>query len=368
MKPFQSLHAVVLGVIFFGPGSLSLGDEKAKSKDVEQGTVHTVQASVGYPTNAGVGILAEKQPGPFTIPEGSKGAKLKYSFHDPKSGYTSTKLRGSNIYSVTEKRYMHELDKDPNFELPPGEYKFVVGGQPGALGNLTYTLAPTGPGPTKPPPPPPGKPPRKDKKDKLDKPPAPPLPPGGEEVLLLLPKNFDVLVPDWDMSKQTVASFPGSSRGANDGPLVLRFRDGTVTADQKWTAYLRQRGENPHIVEWQFRVKFNGTFRRGVLQGQLTQYWEEGIRAIRYPQSQEWREGPLSGQANADGKMTVHGVLKVLSSLWYDPVREVYGENENPEGRQASTPRFEIMLPVGQLQSTQKLSEPLPVPAIPAVK
>lgn len=115
--------------------------EKAKTsgKEEKQGTIHTATASMDYPTNVGVDIQAKKQPNEFTIPKGSKGTKLKYQFYNPKSGHTLTKLHGSNIYSVTEKRYMHELDSNPDFELPAGQYRFVIGGDPGATGTLSYT-------------------------------------------------------------------------------------------------------------------------------------------------------------------------------------------------------------------------------------
>lgn len=141
----QTSRAMMIVSVVIGLGSLSTGDEKGTlpNKANEQRTVHTVEASIGYPTNAGIGIQAEKQPGEFTIPKGSKGTKLKYNFHDPKSDYSSTKLNGRNIYSVTEHRYMDELDKNPDFELPPGDYKFVVGGKPGASGTLTYTTVPS---------------------------------------------------------------------------------------------------------------------------------------------------------------------------------------------------------------------------------
>ena len=140
---FQTLCTAI---IVLTVGGLSTAAEKAKTPDKEQGTIHTVTASMDYPTNSGVGIQAEMRPGEFTIPKGSKGAKLKYNFFNPKSGNTLTKLNGSNIYSVTEKRYMHELDKNPDFELPPGDYRFVVGGDPGATGTLAYATVPSSDG------------------------------------------------------------------------------------------------------------------------------------------------------------------------------------------------------------------------------
>ncbi len=358
-RPMTVRVAVLLFVTVLATGGLAQGGEKSAPPPNALPVVHTVQASVDFPSSpTGVAIQAEKRPGGFTIPKGSSGAKLTYSFYDPKSDYRSTKLRGSNIYSVTEHRYMDELTTNPNFVLPPGEYKFVVGGQPGALGNLTYTLVPTGPGSTKPPPPPPGRPPRK---DKFDKPPTPPLLPGSEEVLLLLPKDFDVLVPDFDISKALIKDWSDSSRGANDGPLVLRFRNGVVSADQQWTAHLRQKGENPHIVEWRFRFKLDGTLRRGVLQGQATYYYEEGIRAIHYPQSKVLEQGEVRGQSDSEGKMVVQISLKKQYAVGYDSEQKAFVDNPY---HKAGDLKFELRLPVGQLQSTQKLSEPESLPTI----
>jgi len=135
-------------LLALGMGGLAVSaenDKKSPDNDKVQGTLHTVEARVTSPsgTGSGTNVLAEKQPGSFTIPKGSQATKLKYSFADPKLDYASTKLRGSNIYSVTEKRFMRELDKDPNFALPPGDYRFVVGGSPGATGTLSFMTAPS---------------------------------------------------------------------------------------------------------------------------------------------------------------------------------------------------------------------------------
>lgn len=48
----------------------------------------------------------------------------------------------SNIYSVNLGRYMTDAQGNPLFQLPPGQYRFVVGGHPGATGSLTYDLVP----------------------------------------------------------------------------------------------------------------------------------------------------------------------------------------------------------------------------------
>lgn len=141
MRP---LRTVFIAAVVLTLGSLATGaekDKKTQEKVKDQEAVHTVTASMDYPTNGGIGIQAEKRPGEFTIPKGAKGTKLKYQFSNPKTGSTLTRINGRNVYSVTEHRYMNELDGNPDYELPPGEYRFVVGGEPGAIGSLTYTLA-----------------------------------------------------------------------------------------------------------------------------------------------------------------------------------------------------------------------------------
>lgn len=90
--------------------------------------------------------------GSFIIPEGASGVNLQYRFEDPGLGFTSTKLRMSNLYSVTERRYLHELETKPIVALPPGEYRLEIGGSSGAGGELTVTVVPGVPGTASPPP------------------------------------------------------------------------------------------------------------------------------------------------------------------------------------------------------------------------
>ena len=153
MNPLRALRLAAVLMLSLGVPNASLAadkDQSAADVNADKGTTQSVDARVDYPADGGVGILAEKHPGSFTIPKGSAGTKLDYEFFDPKSGTRLTKLNGRNVYSVTEHRYVDELDKDPDFQLPPGDYKFVVGGQPGATGRLRYTTVPS---PDKPPPP-----------------------------------------------------------------------------------------------------------------------------------------------------------------------------------------------------------------------
>ena len=95
-------------------------------------------------------LNGQQQPvlraGRFIIPADASGVNLQYRFDDPEVGYTSTKLRKSNLYSVTEQRYLRELESNPILALPPGEYRFEIGGSPGAGGELTMTVVPGAPG------------------------------------------------------------------------------------------------------------------------------------------------------------------------------------------------------------------------------
>ena len=129
--------------------SISLAEKDGKkpdspaAADEQKIERRSVSASVVSTVGDGVGIRAKKVPGEFTIPKGSTARNFRYTFHDPKKDLTLDKLTGGTIYSVTEGRYITEAAEGPNFELPPGEYKFVVGGGPGASGSLSFDVAPS---------------------------------------------------------------------------------------------------------------------------------------------------------------------------------------------------------------------------------
>lgn len=344
-----SLIGLAVAFLMVAAGTLLIGaekDQKTSDKDQTQGKVHTVEASVGYPTNAGTGIQAERQPGQFTIPQGFQGAKLKYSFNDPKFDYQSTKLRSSNIYSVTEKRYMRELESDPDFVLPPGEYKFVVGGLPGATGTLSYTTVPSS-GTSLPP-----KPPSGPKSPPSHSSPPTGFPkPGGEEVLLNLPRDFDVTVPD-------LAPFGGTEKA--DPPIIIRFRGQVVSSSHEHTAAVVQGVDHPH--QFRHALTMRGTFWHGTFMGTashvgINRDTQQGIDFFQFKE-----EAVVQGQANADGKLTI--------TLRWKPVMH-QGRNASRGGNgllawgewrdlpmdswSPRTATFTVQLPVGQLQSTQKL-------------
>jgi hypothetical protein len=87
----------------------------------------------------------QRQAGAFRIPVGSIGTNLEYRYRDPNLDYSSSRLTGSNIYSITENRYLRELEFVPIYRLPPGDYQFEVGGMPGAHGELTVSIVPGNP-------------------------------------------------------------------------------------------------------------------------------------------------------------------------------------------------------------------------------
>lgn len=133
---FAARFPLVLVVAIVVP-SVSLSDDgasKAQRRSVSARVVHAV--------GEGAGIRAKKQPGKFTVPEGHTATNFKYSFRDPTSNRTLDKLTASSIYSVSEERYVSEAADSPDFALPPGEYKFIVGGGPGASGSLSFDIAP----------------------------------------------------------------------------------------------------------------------------------------------------------------------------------------------------------------------------------
>lgn len=86
-------------------------------------------------------IRAKQQPVVFTVPAGKTAVIKKYFFSCQKSKVTR-KVLGKNIYCLTTKKYMVDAKNKPIMSLPPGKYKFFVGGYPGAYGILTYTLTP----------------------------------------------------------------------------------------------------------------------------------------------------------------------------------------------------------------------------------
>jgi len=156
MRFLQTSRNAMTMLLVLGLGSLATGAEQDK-KTPDKGVMHTIDARVTYSsgTSAGTNVLAERQPGFFKVPAGQVARHFKYYFVDPKLNIERDKLNNHTIYCETTKSWV-EIPADPAMlELPSGEYKFVVGGTPGAGGTLNFrTFASSGVAP----PPPDGKP------------------------------------------------------------------------------------------------------------------------------------------------------------------------------------------------------------------
>lgn len=83
-------------------------------------------------------IQAQLEPCQFTVPAGKTAVNLSCERHNPASNWSSTAL--CKVYSVTQKRDMVDGQGNPVTSLPPGTYRFAVGGEPGATGIFKYTL------------------------------------------------------------------------------------------------------------------------------------------------------------------------------------------------------------------------------------
>ena len=83
-------------------------------------------------------IQAQLEPCTFTVPAGKTAVNLSCERHNPAANWSSTAL--CKVYSVTQKRDMVDGQGNPVTSLPPGTYRFAVGGQPGASGVFRYTL------------------------------------------------------------------------------------------------------------------------------------------------------------------------------------------------------------------------------------
>ncbi len=95
---------------------------------------YTVTAYVVSGTGA---IRAVIKPAEFTIPAGKTATITKFYRYCPTNG--EWKKLGKNVYCVTTKSYMVDAKGNPLYNLPPGKYKFSVGGYAGAYGKLSFS-------------------------------------------------------------------------------------------------------------------------------------------------------------------------------------------------------------------------------------
>ncbi len=163
-------------------------------------------------------------------------------------------------------------------------------------------------------------------------------------------------------------------------PLIFRFRGERFRAT--WRGVYRPSPDNPHLYE----ETFEGTFRRGRLEGTYEHYYQgswtrrleppECPAMPRDPYYKNWQKGRIEGTATPDGLLSL-----TLDVNWHKAMRRQYESDggrygcrrdlgwvdvtreSETEYAQKWTPYTEtiiLRLPVGELQSSQTLSTPAP--------
>jgi hypothetical protein len=315
MKP-QFIATVIL------LGSSVVGSHDAVAKEESR----TVSAHMGGGSGSGVGIRATPRPGRFTVPEGHVATGFKYHFHDPATSYTSTRLGPSNIYSETLGRSIREAQANPNIELPPGKYKFVVGGRPGASGTLSFKIVSTTADP------------REER----------PIPDN-----LRLPTNFDVtydfltdIYYTHEGTKRQLDEFDTMHEWVHPEQVVVRFRNGQVSSQYKMVyppSVEALKGTDTHTLA--------GTLANGRFAGTETVDSNYQL-SLRNGQVLNRRYGivyALRGQVNADGKLIIHG--KWQSDYGYE---ETLALNERGGTISLGNGRFQVEKKTYESHSTVK--------------
>ncbi len=309
---------VLLSVVAAG-GLAADAEKEKKSPGKPQGVLHTVDASVTHSagTSAGTNIMAERQPGFFKVPAGQVARNFKYYFVDPKSGIERDKLNNHTIYCETTKSWV-EIPADPaTLELPPGEYKFVVGGSPGASGTLNFrtftrdgsTRPPDGGGNTKPPI---GNPP-------IRKPPPPsdttntgvkpdPLHPGGEGKRRVT-VHWSGTTTGMTISPMHSSADLAATLSVAQGKIILEFDQSAANGTRwRWEGTMRRQGDAVVVQgttsqDWsrhgQVVMKWRGTFT-----GKLTGTVLSGTA------SQTAKGQDLEGQAELKGQWSIKDFAK----------------------------------------------------------
>ncbi len=177
-----------------------------------------------------------------------------------------------------------------------------------------------------------------------------------EEVLLLLPKNFDVRpIRGWSRNASGLHTLSAKDFGLGDESLY-RFRGEEVTNNFTSTEHINDPRCN---VDIRYVHETTGTFRRGVLEGRWVTREHNYYRGCAdYPDGEYIRvnhEGVMKGQANADGLLQVR--IDVTHEDIYDRHTGWERRNQHFDGWSFG---LEFQLPVGELQSSQRLSTPAP--------
>jgi len=251
----------------------SVAPQKKTAKKVISRTVTaTVETRSAVAAPGGADFQrAKKAPATFTIPKGYMAVGFQYNYYDPKSDRKWMKLGASSIYSVTEKRSISEAEDNKNLKLPPGQYRFIVGGYPGASGTLKFKLVP---------------------KDANE--PDAPLEGNDKAVDHDLPRKFDVSYHD----KDEKLLFPKTN------PFVLRFSDGEVNA--KWIK-TETHSYPPITVVLRTEITVEGRSEKGRLRGKATLYFTQTTSGGEYNGAlvKSWQYGDVTGNADSNGRLHV---------------------------------------------------------------
>lgn len=174
-----------------------------------------------------------------------------------------------------------------------------------------------------------------------------------DDVLLLLPKNFDVRAhKGWSWNKHTGHSEFTSSQA---GRLVLRFRGNQVTAGGVET--LRNPCYGGGVILVESKTEIVATYDKGRLSGTYESQqrnWSQGCSARNDEEyMQVHARGTVTGEAGSDG------ILKIKVQVTEEKVldREGGGWKKRNEEPNLYSWGAEFKLPVGELQSSQTFSE-----------
>lgn len=178
-----------------------------------------------------------------------------------------------------------------------------------------------------------------------------------DDVLLLLPKNFDVTgIRGWASN-----SYSGRTELTPDQAKVslLKFRGNRVTADDSRTDQVTGRGGGTTFIHYETRIE--ATYDKGRLSGtyeHTSKNWNQGYPADSGIPNREYSrstlKGTISGQADANGILTVflqvtdHAVFQNLNNAGWTKI------DVPPD---LFSWCIDYQLPVGELQSAQTLSE-----------
>jgi hypothetical protein len=197
-------------------------------------------------------------------------------------------------------------------------------------------------------------------------------PAAAEEVLLLLPKEFDVRpIGGWSRHGSDFRRFSAQDLQGSWSPF--QFRGEEVTQESSGTDH---HPVPDCTVDIQHDDEYRATFRRGELRGRWVYHQRNFQRSCKDHDDGEYmrvnHEGVITGQADADGRLKV--TVQVVLSECFDSREEWVGNagkgryvrhdgwTKRNQDYEPWSFGFEFQLPVGELQSSQKISTPAPPP------